>query len=259
VNIVDCLRHLNSMTKYPSIDTYHQLDPKNGILQDAALPFTGNVIGTEKINGTNGRIMVFPDGDWIIGSREELLHARGDRITNPALGIATAITSTAEHLAALGTNAVPTVYYGEVYGHGIDGGKEYTRTKGRTGFRLFDVAVLTNFTPMLDWPIEKVASWRHHGGQPFVDENHLHMAAQIAGLELVPRLFTIDSTELPTGLDKMRAFLGEHLPVTRVPLDGVPGNSEGIVLRSSDRAMIAKARFEDYDRTLRRRPQTGQG
>jgi hypothetical protein len=85
------LTALNSLTKYPSIPTHHELDPKNGGLLESATAFVGSVIGTEKVDGTNGRIIVLPDGNWIIGSREELLHARGDVIANPALGIATAL------------------------------------------------------------------------------------------------------------------------------------------------------------------------
>jgi hypothetical protein len=43
------LGKLNSMTKYPSILTYHELGDK-GVLKDALLvPFSGRVIGTEKV------------------------------------------------------------------------------------------------------------------------------------------------------------------------------------------------------------------
>ncbi|WP_284706371.1 hypothetical protein [Micromonospora phytophila] len=36
-------------------------------------------------------------------------------------------------------------------------------------------------------------------------------------------------------------------------LDGAPGRSEGLVLRAADRSVIAKARFQDYERTIKRR------
>ena len=49
------LGKLNSMTKYPSILTYHNLGDK-GILQETVqIPFEGRVIGTEKVDGTNTR------------------------------------------------------------------------------------------------------------------------------------------------------------------------------------------------------------
>lgn len=67
------LSALNSLTKYPSIPTYHDLDPANGSLLNTTVAYTGPVIGTEKIDGTNSRIVSLPDGTYILGSREEFL------------------------------------------------------------------------------------------------------------------------------------------------------------------------------------------
>ncbi len=72
------------MTKYPSIPTYHALDPRNGGLLDETVPFTGTVLATEKVDGTNARIVQLPDGGYLLGSREELLYAKGDLIGNPS-------------------------------------------------------------------------------------------------------------------------------------------------------------------------------
>ncbi|AVT30593.1 hypothetical protein C6361_15145 [Plantactinospora sp. BC1] len=58
---------------------------------------------------------------------------------------------------------------------------------------------------------------------------------------------------MPTELEKTHRFLAERLPATTVALDGTPGRAEGIVLRSEDGSAIAKARFQDYERTLMRR------
>jgi len=44
------------------------------------------VLVTEKVDGCNGRIIILPDG-YLIGSREELLHASGDLIFNSDCGI----------------------------------------------------------------------------------------------------------------------------------------------------------------------------
>lgn len=93
------LKAINSMTKYPSIPTYHNLDPRDGGLLDETVPFTGPVIGTEKIDGTNSRIILLPDGTYLLGSREELLYAQGDLIGNPALGIIDALRPIADNLA----------------------------------------------------------------------------------------------------------------------------------------------------------------
>jgi hypothetical protein len=47
------LRALNSITKYPSIPTYHHLNPANGDLLHDTVEFDGPVIGTEP--STRGR------------------------------------------------------------------------------------------------------------------------------------------------------------------------------------------------------------
>jgi hypothetical protein len=47
--------------------------------------------------------------------------------------------------------------------------------------------------------------------------------------------------------------LQQHLPESRSRLDAQAGGKpEGIVLRAPGRAVIAKARFDDYTRTLKR-------
>jgi hypothetical protein len=55
------LGKLNSMTKYPSILTHHSLGDK-GVMQDAVqIPFEGRIIGTEKVDGMNTRIIYCSD------------------------------------------------------------------------------------------------------------------------------------------------------------------------------------------------------
>ncbi len=75
---------LNSLTKYPSIPTYHTLDPKNGGLLDGTVPFTGPVLATEKVDGcltrttrvsmADGSRKLIKDvavGDEVLGMDEE--------------------------------------------------------------------------------------------------------------------------------------------------------------------------------------------
>jgi hypothetical protein len=245
---------LNSMTKYPSIPTYHTLDPKNGnLIEGETIAFPGTVLGTEKVDGTNARIISLPDGNFLLGSREELLYAKGDLIGNPAQGIVAALREVASGLAPVDGDVV-RVHFLEVYGGKVTAAsKQYTGTKA-VGFRLFDVAVIDDYRAVLAKDAASVSTWRDAGGQPYLDEDALTATAERDGFTLTPRLFTVDGAELPTALDKTRAFLAEHLPVTLSALDGdAGGQPEGIVLRGRDRAVIAKARFADYDRTLRRR------
>lgn len=246
------LAPLNSATKYPSIPTYHALDPKNGSLLDEPTAFPGDVILTEKVDGTNGRIILMPDGDYYIGSREELLHARGDRITNPALGIVAALTPLADQLKPRDEHRQILVYFLEVYGHKVGAAAKQYTGHGAVGYRLFDVACL--LPDVLDWPREQISAWREGGGQRFCTEATLQRVAKAEGVELAPRLGTVAAAEVPTGIEEMAAFLAGRLAVTQVALDeGAGGGPEGIVLRSGDRSVIAKARFQDYARTLKRR------
>ncbi|MBL1078909.1 RNA ligase family protein [Nocardia sp. 2] len=245
------LEAINSATKYPSIPTYHALGER-GSLTDTVTAFDGPVIGTEKVDGTNARIICLPDGSWLIGSREELLYAKDDLIGNPALGIVAALRETAAALP--GSDGLIRVFYGEVYGGKVTAAsKQYTGER-TVGFRLFDVIELPDFTDILAMPTAQISAWRESGGQPFRPEPALTELATQTGIELTPRLFTFDPTDLPQSIEETRDFLATHLPHTRSGLDaGAAGNPEGIVLRTSTRSVIAKARFEDYDRTLRRR------
>ena len=92
----DGLRKLNSITKYPSVLTYHNLGQRgslvDSLVEDKCFDKHRSVYITEKIDGTNSRIVFSTNAngevdDYIIGSREDFLFAKGDRIVNPALGI----------------------------------------------------------------------------------------------------------------------------------------------------------------------------
>lgn len=245
------LRLLNSLTKYPSIPTYHTLDPRDGGLTDPATVFSGEVIATEKVDGTNSRLVLLPDGTYLIGSREELLHAKGDLIGNPALGIVEQLKPVAERLP---TGDGIRVYFMELYGGKVGGAaRQYTRDATRFGWRLFDVADLTDWREPMSWPQARISAWRESGGQPWVDEDRLAALAAEAGLELTPRVWRRPGAELPAAIDDMHKLLTESLPATLVGLDGTDGRAEGLVLRAPDRSVIAKARFQDYERVRRRR------
>jgi hypothetical protein len=197
--------------------------------------------------------VLLPDGSYLLGSREELLYAQGDLIGNPSQGIVEAIKPLAESVQSDRDDTIRVLYL-EVYGGRIGAAAKQYSPRGEVGWRLFDEARIDDYAEMLDWPAERISRWRDDGGQRFVDERQLTATASAVSVELTPRLFTIEPTELPSDVAKTRAFLTEHSPRTRVALDdAAPGNSEGIVLRTADRSTIAKARFQDYERTLRRR------
>ena len=233
------------MTRYPSILTYHKIGEKGKLLDEIQVPLRGPMILTEKIDGVNGRIILFPDGFYIIGSREELLYAKGDLIGNPQLGIVDVLKPVAEKLEP---RHWITVLYFEVYGgKTTKNGKQYTGS-GSLSYRLFDVTYISNVEEILQMSIEQIASWRDNGGQKFYKEDTL----QMIDLPLTPR---IGEEIIPSGsIQEVYDWLKTKITTTECGLDnGALGKPEGIVVRSANRNKIAKLRFEDYERTSRRK------
>ena len=244
------LTKINSMTKYPSIPTYHVLDPKDGKLTEARnAEMVSELRATEKIDGTNSRIIQFPDDSYIIGSREELLYADGDLIGNPALGIVDAMKYVLKE-GPLGDSNYLTVFYFETYGGKVTAqSKQYTGEK-RVGVRLFDVAIILDWVEMLKWPATAYSTWRESDTERFVDEAGL--ARYGFTLSLVPRWSITEP--LPLGVADTYEWLKGQIQQTACGLDeGAGGRPEGLVVRTLDRSKIVKIRFEDYERTLKRK------
>ncbi len=249
------LARLSTMTKYPSIPTYHPLDPTNGaVLDEARRPPPGEVVATEKVDGTNARVALLPDGSYLIGSREEWLYARGDLLANPALGIAEAVRPVAERLPT--EPGAVVVVYGEVYGGKVTAASRQYTSKREVGYRVFDVARVENFEELLEKPAEELATWREGGGQAFLPEDELQAFTEAHGLKLTPRVARFPGRDLPTKPDAVLTFLEELLPTSRARLDaGAGGEPEGLVVRTADRGWVVKLRVEDYQRAKRRRKQ----
>ncbi|MBB3110368.1 hypothetical protein FHS18_002435 [Paenibacillus phyllosphaerae] len=256
------LKKINSLTKYPSILTYHALGER-GRLNEALSESEGfsdeeQVYVYEKIDGENARMVFIKnsqnDIDYLIGSREELLFAKGDRIGNPYGNIADFLKPHAERLLdeifAHGDWAL-TVIYQESYGGKTKAAKNYTNNKTQ-GYRAFDVFSLKadELEQLLALPQEKIAEWREHGKQPFYTETDKKRFLDHMELEYAPLLDTIRGREFPVTLDSTFTLL-KNYEQTKVGIDA-SGKSEGIIVRSNDRKIIRKIRFEDYERTFRK-------
>lgn len=250
------LDKLNSATKYPSILTYHGMGDRGRLTQTVQVPFpAGEKIHlTEKVDGTNGRIILLPEkrpiahfGDrrYLIGSREELLFAEKDLVYQADYGIVDALKPVADRLGA--HPDLIFVFFFEVFGGDLPGSKQYTSSKA-VSLRIFDVARVP--LEALDRPIEKIASWRDHGGQDFLTDEGLN--AQIRSMEgialaRVPWIGVVDC--LPVTVEETYGWL-KGFEKSRCDLGGGRGRAEGVVVRTSDRKAIAKIRFEDYEKTL---------
>lgn len=263
---IDGLRKLNSITKYPSILTYHNLGPRgslvDSLVEDKNFHNT-EVYITEKIDGTNSRIVfsVDEDGeveDFLIGSREDILFAKGDRIVNPALGIVKNMKEIADTVNLLadfrnGNALTPnSIYclYGETYGGKINNAKQYSSI-GNYSVRVFDLWIMPHeeVEKLLDMNIDQIASWREHGGQPFVDVDTLEQFCQRFCIAKVPYIRTALGEEIPLDLQGVWEWMQEFARSDAAIDATAQLTSEGIVVRLKDRSLIRKIRFEDYQKT----------
>jgi hypothetical protein len=250
------------MTKYPEIPTYHRIGEKGILTEEQNVDFKpyDTVIITEKIDGTNGRIIFLPDG-YLIGSREELLYASGDLLANHNEGIVEALRPIAERIKSFGDIDLIATFYFEVYGGNLPATRKYTCSK-KLGCRLFDYSYIENYDELVTKPLEWFSGWRERKGQFFGNEGLLQRMCDKYNLQLAPRLAALSPNNLlgnvSEGIPFLQQFGGTIKPLnidfrTRAALDGEPGRAEGVVVRSIDRQVIAKIRFEDYERTMKQR------
>ena len=214
--------------------------------------FTGRIL----VHNTNSRIVLMPDGKFLIGSRKEFLCCGDDVIYNQSLGIVDIMRDTAEKITRkIDLPDCISVFFFESYGKGINS-KAYS-TKS-TSHRMFDVATITEkqFNEMMEWPIGNISAWRENGGQNFYSIDGQKCIAESLSIERVPDLLEVGVDFMPKTLTNALKFLEDNIPSTQAAIDDSgKGDPEGIVFRSSDRRVIAKARYEDYKRTFKKQKQ----
>ncbi|WP_145409603.1 RNA ligase family protein [Paenibacillus xylanexedens] len=255
------LKKINSITKYPSIYTYHQLGER-GRLNDALTESRGfegseSVYIYEKVDGENSRIILLKNADgeidYLIGSREELLYAKGDRIGNLYGNIADFLRPIADEIIAndkLQGDWALKVIYQESYGGKTKASKHYSDKKTQN-YRVFDVFSLNQveLNNLIEFPLEKIAEWREHGNQPFYNEDDKQRLVEHLGLQAAPLLEVTTGSEFPVSLEDAFSYL-KKFEKTQVGIE-LAGKSEGIIVRTVNRNQIRKIRFEDYERTYR--------
>jgi hypothetical protein len=275
------LAQLNSLTKYPSILTLHALGERGRLTAGiTTLALLGQALSaTEKIDGTSARLLVFADGSYLVGSRENLLTVSGDMLFDPAVGIVEGLrrlvfaqlADASGHLPALvyATGAPLTVIYGEFYGGKVTAASKSYSLPEEVGFRVFDVAVFADaasFADQLTADVRELSAWRESEtaaglryGQPFLSETELAAYLLRVGLPGVPQLPHFPATANEISHEYVLGWLHQHIPHTQASLPGLPapGRAEGAILRTPDRSAIVKIRFEDYERTLNQRGKAG--
>lgn len=240
---------INTLTKYPSILTLHQLGEKGRLRNELTTPILGEkMYATEKIDGTNVRIICY-GSEYLIGAREFILHHSQDLYFDNAQGIVDGLKEL--NIKVQHTEKF-TVIYGEFYG-----GKTTANSKwygqDKNGFRVFDIAVYDDLS-ILELSQPEISKWREREtengiiyGQNFLTRSE--MQSKFSDFELVPLVdFELGDMSHKVVLDNLKKFI----PNTNVALsENALKKSEGIVLRNESRTKIVKIRFEDYERTLR--------
>lgn len=238
------LKALNSLTKYPSIPTYHAIGEK-GKLQPAHLKLPDEPLyATEKIDGTNARIILVGD-DFFIGSRENLLYAKDDRIGDPAMGIVGGLVLPATEASIRWNGDVEhgcLVVYGEFYGGKTTACKSYGAANG---FRVFDIARFKadSFAHWMSRDPQDISRWRDEGGQPFVNMDLCQHLSDTLGFKTVP-VVECDGP-IPGDIEETQNWLWNTCEDTSLG----EGPAEGVVVRNASRSFIAKLRHEDYRRS----------
>jgi hypothetical protein len=251
------LPHLNTITKYPSIPTYHTLGEK-GRLTEECPKLRGEGIVTEKIDGTNVRMIFLPNGECLLGSRENLLWADDDLLFDPSQGIVEALRYKAQRINNFRGDGPNVVVFGELYGGNIGKcAKQYT-SNGAVDFRIFDYMYITPLMLTMveeEWNLAQLAAWRDAGEQSFASwddvRDYTDALPDGLGIETVPDLIPIQMEHLPTTLQETQQFLQAYQQSHAAMDKEAPGYAEGVVIRSPGREWIYKLRFEDYARTLR--------
>lgn len=240
---------INTLTKYPSILTLHQLGEKGRLKNELTTPVQGEKLyATEKIDGTNARIICFGN-EYLVGAREFILHHSHDLYFDNAQGI---VDGLKELNVKIPQTEKFTVIYGEFYG-----GKTSANSKwygqDKNGFRVFDIAVYNDLS-ILEMTQAEISKWREHEtengiiyGQNFITRSE--MENQFPDFQFVPLVeFDLGDMSHKVVLENLRKFV----PNTNVALsENALKKSEGVVLRTENRSKIVKVRFEDYERTLR--------
>ena len=253
------LSKLNSLTKYPSIPTYHKLGDRGCLLEEVQVLFDGgDLLASEKIDGANSRVIFAADGDFIIGSRKELLYADGDFIRNQSLGIVDALAGIVKDIIVtpmLDVGMLAVLYF-EVFGGEITHWKNYT-SSGVFGVRLLDCAFIS-LADVDGLSVEQIAGAREDRTRTF---QQWQTYEQVVGLAKrihvkTPPQLVFDS--LPTDIEDTLKVLDALLPKTCVALDSTAqGVPEGVVVRDTTRNNIAKLRFASYRRTVGDKACTG--
>lgn len=191
----------------------HRLIPDTFRIPEVALVADGRWVVTEKIDGTNVRIILSKDETAGLGYRVSL-KGRSDKANIPAgldVWIDTRVDQLWEEMQL--PDDVVVTFYGEAYGPGIQKGGDYGDEKRIAVFDLRTSRLSTDSEGGLCPPWTH--AWRSY--------SEMKVAAEIVGLETVPEVFTNGE------LRDMNVLVGEGFASL---VEGANRLAEGIVAKT---------------------------
>lgn len=240
---------INTLTKYPSILTLHKLGERGRLTTDLTTDITNEqMYATEKIDGTNVRIVMYGN-EYLIGSRENILHHNNDLYYDPAQTIVDGFYNL--EIPTVETEKL-TIVFGEYFGGKVSSNsKQYG--SDHVGFRVFDIVEFADLS-MLDLSLTELSRWRETEtpegliyGQPFLSLSERE--SRFPEYQYVPHIeFKINGYDHVNVLESLRTYI----PTTNVALSSTAGlKPEGVILRNANRTKIVKVRYEDYERSIK--------
>lgn len=232
---------LNRQTLYPEIPLYHKTKLGRA-LEELQVPFTADdeVYCTEKLEGRQGRIILWGKDDWFVADQESILAAKGDRgiLSEPEAVLA----SVASRLVR-DPDCPVMVYYFVVCGAKVGGcWQRYTEDVGMVRLFLFDISRCSWFMPDSSPPPVF----------QFLAVPALQRMAQGSDLALVPCCTSLPGDLVPKELSKVLPWMARVTARRTRARFGYPAILDinevpDMVLRTFDRSKLALLRASTYE------------
>lgn len=207
---------LDALTKYPNILPLHEIKDNHAttVLTEANYqpvpphPENMEIVMRELIDGEIIRILVL-DNDYFVGNRDEIVHARGDRIIVDPRIIPMYRSLMNFFNANMSNNERLMVLYGVVYGGRLKGNERYVVNNGDAKCVLVDgftMKVQDVVGICRDNNIDVISDWVDTLHQPFWSVKTLSRFCDTCNLEQLPNLLETTLDKIPTNPELIKPW-----------------------------------------------------
>ena len=214
---------LNALTQYPSILSFHKLNDEGKAINELASadyqptpprPEKMNVIIQEIIDGEIIRIIVL-DNDYFIGNKNEIIHAKGDRIVLDSMIIPVYKSLSNFFQANLSSNERMMILYGVLYGKGIKGHDRYIQNDD-SDEELIKCLLVDGFTIKIqdviglfkDNSVSFIENWVNTLHQPFWALSTLNKFCNACNVNQLSNLGEVTTlNKIPQDINEMKQWI----------------------------------------------------